>query len=68
MRERNKALINYGVVAFALTVLWFYFSNFMDKLNRSLGLIVLGVLFLGGGWALEKLRRRMVSQVKEATA
>jgi len=68
VRERNKALINYGVVAFALTVLWFYFSNFMDKLNRSLGLIVLGVLFLGGGWALEKLRRRMVSQVKEATA
>ena len=31
------------------------------------GLIVLGVLFLGGGWALEKLRRRLVGQVKEAT-
>jgi uncharacterized membrane protein len=67
VREKSKALINYGVVAFALTVLWFYFSNFMDKLDRSLGLIVLGVIFLGGGWALEKLRRRMVGQVKEAT-
>ncbi|HVP55379.1 MAG TPA: DUF2157 domain-containing protein [Candidatus Eisenbacteria bacterium] len=67
VREKSKALINYGVVAFALTVLWFYFSNFMDKLNRSLGLIVLGVLFLGGGWLLEKLRRRMVGRVKEAT-
>jgi uncharacterized membrane protein len=66
VRERSRALINYGVVAFALTVLWFYFSNFMDKLNRSLSLIVLGVLFLGGGWALEKLRRRMLGQVKEA--
>jgi uncharacterized membrane protein len=66
VRARSKALINYGVVAFALAVLWFYFSNFMDKLNRSLGLIVLGVLFLGGGWALEKLRRRMVSRVREA--
>jgi uncharacterized membrane protein len=68
VRERSRGLINYGVVAFALTVLWFYFSNIMDKLDRSLSLIVLGVLFLGGGWALEKLRRRMVGQVKEATA
>ena len=68
VREGSKALINYGVVAFALTVLWFYFSNFMDKLNRSLSLIVLGALFLGGGWLLEKLRRRLVGQVKEATA
>ena len=68
VRERSRGLINYGVVTFALTVLWFYFSNIMDKLDRSLSLIVLGVLFLGGGWALEKLRRRMVGQVKEATA
>jgi len=68
IRERSKALINYGVISFALTVLWFYFSNFMDKLNRSLGLIVLGILFLGGGWALEKLRRRMVSHVKTQEA
>jgi len=67
IREKSKSLINYGVVAFALTVLWFYFSNIMDKLDRSLSLIVLGVLFLGGGWALEKLRRRLVGQVKEAT-
>jgi len=68
VREKSQALINYGVVAFALTVLWFYFSNIMDKLDRSLSLIVLGVLFLGGGWALEKLRRRLVGQVKEVTA
>jgi uncharacterized membrane protein len=68
VRERSRALINYGVVAFALTVLWFYFSNIMNKLDRSLSLILLGVLFLGGGWALEKLRRRMVGHVKEATA
>ena len=68
VREKSQSLINYGVVTFALTVLWFYFSNIMDRLDRSLSLIVLGMLFLGGGWALEKLRRRMVGQVKEATA
>ena len=65
MREGSRALINYGVVAFALTVLRFYFSTILDKLNRSLSLILLGVLFLGGGWLLEKLRRRMVGQVKK---
>jgi uncharacterized membrane protein len=69
VRERSRALINYGIIAFALTVLWFYFSSIMDKLNRSLSLILLGILFLGGGWLLEKLRRRMVAQVKaEVTA
>jgi hypothetical protein len=48
------------MVAFAMTVVWFYFSNVMDKLGRSLGLIVLGVLFLAGGWALEVTRRKLV--------
>ena len=52
-----KALVNYGMVAFALTVMWFYFSSVMDKLGRSLGLITLGVLFLAGGWLLERTRR-----------
>ena len=68
VRERSRALINYGVVTFALTVVWFYFSSIMDKLNRSLSLILLGVLFLGGGWLMEKLRRRMVGQIKATEA
>lgn len=60
VRMSAKALVNYGMVAFATTVFWFYFSSVMDKLGRSLGLIVLGVLFLGGGWVLERTRRRLV--------
>jgi uncharacterized membrane protein len=67
VRERSPALINYGIIAFALIVLWFYFSSIIDKLDRAVSLILLGVLFLGGGWLLEKLRRRMVGQVREAT-
>ena len=58
-----KALVNYGMVAFAFTVMWFYFSSVMDKLGRSLGLITLGVLFLAGGWLLERTRRRLVSSM-----
>lgn len=52
--------MNYGMVAFAMAVMWFYFSSVMDKLGRSLGLIGLGILFLAGGWVLEQTRRRLV--------
>jgi uncharacterized membrane protein len=65
VREGSKALINYGIAAFALTVMWFYFSSLMDKLGRSLGLIMLGVLFLAGGWLLEKMRRKLVGSIPE---
>lgn len=66
VRERSRTVINYGVAAFALTVLWFYFSNVIDKLGRAFSLIVLGLLFLGGGWLLEKMRRKLVRRVAEA--
>jgi hypothetical protein len=48
--------------------MWFYFSDVMGKLDRSLGLIVLGILFLAGGWMLEMARRRLMSHITEATA
>jgi hypothetical protein len=38
----------------------------MDKLDRSLGLIGLGILFLAGGWALEKWRRKLVAGMGKA--
>ncbi len=53
IRNLAKPIVNYGMVAFALIVMWFYFASVMDKLDRSLGLIGLGILFLAGGWALE---------------
>lgn len=68
VRTAAKALVNYGVVAFAATVMWFYFSSVMDKLGRSLGLIMLGVLFLAGGWALEHTRRKLISNLAGAAA
>jgi uncharacterized membrane protein len=67
VRISAKALVNYGMVAFAFAVMWFYFSSVMDKLGRSLGLIMLGVLFLAGGWLLERTRRRLVSSMSLAS-
>jgi len=66
VRQASKALVNLGIVGFAITVGWFYYSDIFDKLDRSLGLIGLGVLFLAGGWALEKMRRNLVAGMNKA--
>jgi uncharacterized membrane protein len=60
LRDAHKLRVNLGTFAFALTVLSFYFSSVYDKFGRSLGLIALGVLFIGGGWLLERTRRRLL--------
>lgn len=68
MRQASKALVNLGIVGFAITVLWFYFSDIFDKVGRSLGLIGIGILFLAGGWALEKMRRNLLIHMSHAAA
>ena len=67
VRETSRALVNLGVVGFGVTVAWFYFSNIFDKVGRSLGLIGLGVLFLAGGWVLEKTRRGLLAHMAQPT-
>jgi len=66
VRQASKALVNLGIVGFAIAVGWFYFSDIFDKVGRSLGLIGLGVLFLAGGWALEKMRRGLITRMGHA--
>ncbi len=63
VRLASRALVNLGIVGFAASVAWFYFSDILNKMNRSLGLIGLGILFLAGGWALEKMRRRILDRM-----
>jgi uncharacterized membrane protein len=62
--ERRTERINLGAAVFAVTVVFFYFSNVMDKLGRSASLIGFGLLFLAGGWALERTRRQLVRTAK----
>lgn len=64
--ELRRERINLGVAAFAITVLFFYFSNVMDRLGRAESLVGIGVLFLFGGWGLERLRRLLVARVQES--
>jgi len=65
VHHASRALVNLGIVGFAITVGWFYFSDIFDKVGRSLGLIGLGILFLAGGWVLEKMRRRLVAGMEQ---
>jgi len=60
IRQQNRTFINMGVLAFALDIMVFYFSSVIDKLGRSASLIGFGLIFLLGGWYLEKLRRRLI--------
>jgi len=63
VHERHRLRINLGVLAFAVNVLVFYYGSVLDKLDRALGLIGLGMLFIVGGWLLEHARRRLVDRL-----
>lgn len=64
IRDARTERVNMGAIAFAATVLVFYFSQVMDKMGRSASLIGLGALFLGGGWLLERSRRQLVERAR----
>jgi uncharacterized membrane protein len=66
--EKRSERVNLGIIAFAVTVGTFYFSNVMDKLGRSASLISMGALFLMGGWALERVRRRLLVEMRGSQA
>jgi uncharacterized membrane protein len=68
VRKVSQSLVNVAVVGFGATVAWFYFSDLLDKMDRSLGLIGLGILFLAGGWVLEKTRRSLITHMAQSAA
>lgn len=57
LRETRKERLNVGIAGFAITVLFFYFDNFMGKIGRSASLLLLGLLCLAGGYALGSVRQ-----------
>jgi uncharacterized membrane protein len=61
--ESRPERINLAIAGFALTVLCFYFSDVMDKVGRSASLMLMGLLFLGGGWFLERTRRGLLARI-----
>lgn len=68
IREQRTERVNLAFLGFAITVLVFYFSDVMAKLDRALSLILLGALFLGGGWLLERTRRKIIARMRTEPA
>jgi uncharacterized membrane protein len=66
VHNNRKLFINYGTAVFSLDVITFYFSDVLDKLGRSMGLILLGVIFLAGGWVLNRLRSDLIARAAAA--
>jgi hypothetical protein len=64
LQEKRKERLNLGIAGFAISVLFFYFDSFMDKLGRSASLLLLGALCLAGGYALEVTRRRLLARME----
>jgi hypothetical protein len=64
LRDSRAERINFGIATLAATLLAFYGSEVMDKLGRSASLAGLGLLFLVGGWGLERLRRRLLTRLR----
>ena len=63
--EARTERINLGTALIAIILMGFYFSEVMGRFDRSLSLIGLGLLFLGGGWALERFRRQLVGRTQQ---
>jgi uncharacterized membrane protein len=61
---RSASLINVSVVFFAIDVLRRYFDWFWDVLPGHLFFGTMGVILIGGGLALEKVRRRLVRRIE----
>jgi hypothetical protein len=64
VKDARPERINLAIAGFAIDVGAFFFSNVMDKLGRSASLIGLGLLFIGGGWMLERMRRRLMAHIQ----
>jgi hypothetical protein len=68
IHEARGERINAGAAIFGATVMAFYFSQVMDRLSRSASLIGFGLLFLIGGVALERMRRRLLAQLRTVSS
>ncbi len=58
IHRRSELLVNLGLVIFVVHMLTRYVDLFFKAMDRSLFFILGGILLLGGGWLLERNRRR----------
>jgi uncharacterized membrane protein len=59
-------VVNLGFLTFALTILRLYFDTFWQLFDRSLFFMVGGLLVIALGWGLERKRRNLIDDLREA--
>ncbi len=58
---QRRAMVNIGFVFFALGLAALYLDTFWSFMSRSVALMIGGILLLGGGYILERQRRRILA-------
>ncbi len=61
-RRRSELLINLGLLSFVVHTFTRYVDIFFTAMDKSLFFMLGGVLLLGGGWLLERNRRRWIGE------
>jgi hypothetical protein len=65
--QKMPSLINLGIVFFALSIITRYIGFIMDfggSVGLSIFFIIGGVLLLGGGWLVERWRKKLIASAK----
>lgn len=62
-RNKQTALVHFGLFFFALDVISRYFDFFYELLPRSLFFIIGGLILLFGGIAIEKQRKKLIHKI-----
>jgi uncharacterized membrane protein len=65
-RRDDRFVVNLGFLTFALTVLRLYFDTFWLLFDRSLFFMIGGLLVIALGWLLERKRRHLIGDLREA--
>jgi uncharacterized membrane protein len=63
-RINSKILLNFSIAAFFVQVVTRYFDIFWDLLSGSLLFIITGILGIGGGWLLWKIRKNLIKKME----
>ncbi|MDP1696154.1 MAG: DUF2157 domain-containing protein [archaeon] len=66
--QKSTKLVNLGISAFVLDILTRYIGfimNFWGATGLALIFIAGGIILIGGGWFIEKWRRKLIAKAKE---
>lgn len=63
VQRRMELLVNLGLIIFVIHTITRYVDLFFTAMNKSLFFMLGGVLLIGGGWLLERNRRRWVGEI-----